>query len=133
MEKNLTLINIGTVSITTGTEGPKHDPYGYTEYSFTHKGEDIVIHLGLREEMIIGSSKTYGYDNITIAFADRFNHTITLSEFLSEVDETMHTPPSCECGCQEGEWVSGFPGEHLYICSKCKNVLDSEFHESEII
>jgi hypothetical protein len=35
----------------TGTEGPRHDPYGYTEYHWTStdKQRSAILHIGLGE------------------------------------------------------------------------------------
>jgi len=35
--------------------------------------------------------------------------------------------------CGDVKSQSGFPGEHFILCKKCHTILESEFHESEII
>jgi len=35
--------------IKSGTEGPRHDPYSYEEYSFYYKGKFFIAHFGLLE------------------------------------------------------------------------------------
>jgi len=32
-----------------GTEGPRHDPYGFTEYELLEDTRRVVLHLGLAE------------------------------------------------------------------------------------
>lgn len=39
--------NITNFKVKHGSEGPSHDPYGYTEYSFTKDGNSYIVHIGL--------------------------------------------------------------------------------------
>lgn len=36
-----------TLDLRTGSEGPVHDPYGYTEYIVNINGDKVVAHLGI--------------------------------------------------------------------------------------
>ncbi len=50
-----------------GSEGPSHDPYGYTEYTFEKGGRKYKMHFGLSQWIEINGKKTTAtgddYDN----------------------------------------------------------------------
>jgi hypothetical protein len=41
--------NVFNFKVKGGNEGPKHDPYGYSEYSFEYRGRKYVVHMGLAQ------------------------------------------------------------------------------------
>jgi hypothetical protein len=128
MEKTIILNNGTKVSMKTGSEGPNHDPYSFIEY----KIENMTIHLGLAEFIKVNKvkvAKTYKECESWLLQ----NKNTKLEDLIQEIEDALHQPKPCKCGCKEATWRSGFPGEHLLICDNCKDVLDSEFCESEII
>lgn len=123
MERTLTK----DIRIKSGTEGPRQDPYSYTEYHV----RGVVLHLGLAEWI-----RVQGHDRLP-------EHGVTPLECFERL--TGFTPDLLEkayrksisrcrkCGCKRLESQSGFPGEELIVCSRCGEIITTEFHESEII
>jgi hypothetical protein len=55
------------VTMCNGDEGPKHDPYSYTEFLCTLRdGVDLKLHLGLAEYLVIGDVQLDGYERMYI-------------------------------------------------------------------
>ena len=48
--------SISNFKVKGGSEGPKHDPYGYNEYSFTQNGKNYIVHMGLAQWIKIDGS-----------------------------------------------------------------------------
>lgn len=50
-------------SVENGTEGSKHDLWSYSEIYFKNlKGEEVMLHVGLQEFLVMPSGKKYfGY------------------------------------------------------------------------
>ena len=46
-----------------GSEGPSHDPYGYTEYSFEKDGKKYKVHFGLAQYVEIDGKKNQAIGN----------------------------------------------------------------------
>lgn len=46
-----------SIHIGGGTEGPRHDPYGYTEYTSEVNGRSITLHAGLMTFIRLPSGK----------------------------------------------------------------------------
>ena len=128
-----------TTNIKTGTYGPSHDPYGYSEYSmnttFSDGSEEIVIvHSGLVNWFLINGIQTYIIDSE----AEREFETqigMTVGEFIATVmrAKSRRLNKCWKCGSRKISGQRGFPGEYLYICDNCKNVVDSAFDISAII
>lgn len=128
----------GTLEIKTGTEGPRHDPYSYTEYSIIlPDGREVTMHEGLGEYLKVdGEVVTTGYDN----YHKMLQEFIRLTgidphqvEKYRERAKFKRATGSCpEGGKHKAVWQHGHPGEHLLICQKCDEILDSRFVRSEI-
>jgi len=134
------------LSTNRGSEGPRHDPYGYEEYTVCTKFENgeekcITMHSGLGMWLKIDGEKI---DHGTInMWGEHYNEG---ERFLSEMFENLTGIPLCKfhkymdeilnhkicCPKRELEWVRGFPGEHLLICTNCHAIADSQFVRSEI-
>jgi hypothetical protein len=118
------------VSIKTGTEGPAHDPYAYTEYTAKSLKDDrlITLHLGLAEWLDFGSLKVYHESG---GLAEQFTKLTGEDPFAAE--ESYNNPKCSKHPDAEVEGVSGHPGEYFARCSVCKDILETYFNESEII
>jgi hypothetical protein len=138
----------------SGSEGPKHDPYSYEEFSVEKDdGRTAVLHLGLGEWLILnGKKKTVddflpdpaemngirnawdvarqiASNRMFIAFEEVLG--ITLKSW-TRAEQKLHS--RCpKCKGHDLERVSGYPGETFLICSKCKEIVDSHFNEAAII
>jgi hypothetical protein len=133
------MTNGSYVSIKTGSEGPRHDPYAYTEIT-VHRadGREVVLHTGLAEWM------TYKDGRVVRRFQDEYK--ILRSKFEAIVGIT----PECAekiprimqqrrfrqhektCGSRDVADVDGYPGESMLYCNKCNTVLDYHFDISAV-
>jgi len=122
------------ISVKTGTEGPRHDPYSYTEYTVRRPGFDTtVIHLGLGEwfkrgtEMVHCSMDRKGFG---FGIEDACGFTVTqIDRIVRKLEESRYRAHKAHGGF---EWQEGYPGEAFCMC-KCGKCIDSTFNESAII
>ena len=128
---------IESVFVTEGTEGPFHDPYSYTEYSFEFGSVSLFIHLGLGESIKVISSKDEfeyeytGYEEVKKIFTKYVNR--SLETFMEQVQKELCPPEVCpNCKSEALEWIEGFPGESLLQCQQCKEIVDSKANLSAI-
>lgn len=146
-----------TIRVSSGTEGHWSDPYGYTEYIVQDKqnGRTTILHLGLDEHVRRDLSETknarirnhkrlgnvveFPSDSLMPKYtAEELFHFFTglTPEFIERClfRKEKHKYQNCPNGgkhvCRES---SGYPGESFDICVKCENIVNSYFHESEII
>lgn len=138
------------VTLSHGTEGPRHDPYSYDEYTFSFKrpnGKEVPVklHLGLAEYLKVDDVDvtrkylrlTKGrnwiddnqlYKSIQKYFNKHFH--ISLIDFFNHIEGEAYgkSIEHCQkCGSDELDWKSGYPGESFLVCSKCGNIVESEF------
>ena len=120
------------VHLTTGTEGPKHDPYGYQEYAITTPNGVTVLHEGLgvwisfRGEML---STPHGEHYI------RKHMFPALTGYTVEQIERIHRrlKDRClNCGSRDFRSESGYPGETFDVCSDCGHVVNVYFDRRAI-
>ena len=116
------------VTIKTGTEGPKYDPYSFTEVTVERCGHKFFSHEGLGEFYKIDGEKTT-YAN-WIEKSGGYPHQFVFWKMLGRQQQVEHHLKSCpkRDGCRD---VDGFPGESLLVCG-CGKVLDYEFDRSAI-
>jgi hypothetical protein len=120
-----------SVSIITGTEGPKYDPYSYTEAIVEQK--DIVrLHIGLVTWISINGSNLSAHDPEDIM--KEFSKRTGFKDLLAVERCLRHLMSKCrKCGCKKLHWVNGYPGETFLICDNCKDVIRSEFDIQAVI
>lgn len=127
-----------SICLTSGSEGPSHDPYGYTEievnfHSGPNKGKKVEFHCGLGVSLKVdGEEVEYGTDDheneAFVLFKDWTGFDIAKLERW--MDKARHR---CKkCGCTRGCWKAGYPGESFYCCVNCNEVMDCEFNPSAI-
>jgi hypothetical protein len=121
-----------SISTRTGTEGPRHDPYSFTEITVEARGHRVTVHYGLGEWIEVdgtgerlmalpdASCVMEALTGLTLAQAERA---------LRKRDESYYRRHKAHGGY---EWSSGYPGEELCFC-KCGQCIDSTFNESAII
>lgn len=118
------------IEIKHGSEGPKHDPYSYTEITFTptHEGGTVyVLHMGL-VDWIKGNGKLIPCADVAFEFKTRTG--LTPEDAQQILIRMKHR---CKCGCRQTRSKSGYPGESFNVCIRCGNTVSTDFHESEII
>ena len=125
---------MNAVTITHGTEGPRHDPYAYSEIHFTRRdGIRVTLHTGLCNWIQFGDARSderMDYENACTAFYYLTGYRAHECErFVRKANEARYRAHRAHGGF---EWSSGFPGEELCFC-KCGQVIDSTFNIGAII
>ena len=123
-----TVVTHRTLDKKSGSEGPRHDPYSYSEYIVHLNEETYILHLGLENYFKI-DKVTMAYDQQAV---DCFYRKTGFT--LHSFDESYYRKRSqCSCGSRDIEAQSGFPGETMYVCVKCKKIVDCDFNEGAVI
>jgi hypothetical protein len=125
------------IYIDTGSEGPSHDPYSYTEYTVQPRADDaptVVLHMGLAFWYEVDGKRTNAYqrgaDEGTLVQLFEQQLGCTLPALHKAVDRIRSR---CrECGAQPGRVVSGHPGETFLLCAN-GHVMDADFDEGAVI
>lgn len=118
-------------SFRSGTEGPRYDPYGWNEICAEKNGKVYVLHMGLAQWLSIDGThqQDIPFDDVSSKFEEIIG--MKIEDIMQQnYSERSRCP---KCGCEELENQDGYPGEHFVVCSKCKEIVDTIFHESEII
>lgn len=58
MTRQILRFGRGSVTRKTGDEGPRHDPYSFTEITVVIGQDTFVAHLGLREDLEVNGART---------------------------------------------------------------------------
>jgi hypothetical protein len=119
----------------SGTEGPSHDPYGYTRYTFLKNGLRTDLHLGLGISLDLPTGVRYqggdsDIDHLTKVFEEVTGLRV---KTIDKAVDRIHYAEHCSCGSRKLREREGFPGETLLICVKCGDIVGSRFNESAII
>jgi len=143
----------------SGTEGPRHDPYGYTEITARRNGHAVTLHTGLavwlkvngemfdakitKEQKLLLNQLTDEWELCTVWDPDHSKK--EFEAYIVEFERLIGFTPKqmerwerkarsrCRCGSKEFKYVDGYPGEHFTMCVKCDNIVNTYFNESEII
>lgn len=126
---------MNNLKIKHGSEGPRHDPYGFTEITFRGQRGSIKFHYGL-------ATWCEGERN-----GRKFRVNEDANECLRLFEEiTTMTPMRAESIAFELPWrkhaakcdgrkffcSDGYPGERFTICKKCDDVVDYHFDRSAV-
>lgn len=123
-----------TIERETGTEGPRHDPYSYTEWEMQlADGRSITVHVGLSEWVRIPSGRAvHCNDSLTV---DDVLMTLRWPVDLRGIERAFEAYREHELRahrkCGGTQSTTGYPGEHFVFC-KCGAVLDYHFNLSEV-
>ncbi len=125
-----------SVSSRAGSEGPRHDPYGYTEIRidirYSDRESHIIIHMGLAEWIEIDDGencrRVEPYDMGQIGFWKFVDEVIgvPLASIQKYIDRREAPPkrcPDCQGKLVEGQ---GFVGEGVLYCEKCGKIVWSQ-------
>ena len=126
---------VGNIKVRMGEEGPKHDPYSFTEYETDVNGHRTVFHFGaLGSWLKIGHNTKIFFDH-----QNHFPHSVQV-EFerlvgrtIESIDDELNRPPVCP-DHPEADTISqaGYPGESFECCSVCGKVVDTHFNRSAV-
>jgi hypothetical protein len=126
------------VSVKTGSEGPRHDPYAFKEITVVQPDGTTVLHEGLGVWLRSSGRKVKPPASMKYEDQERWCRStafVTLTGYTIEQLERMNRKlkSRCrKCGSREVEYQNGFPGEHFECCAKCGNVLSTHFNISEV-
>ena len=122
---------MSSVDIRTGTEGPRHDPYGYEELTVTsERCGTVTLHTGLGTWLRVNGACANEGDH---------NRCVKLFEWVCGI-----TPQAArrayerlrnrcqKCGGTDQRAQSGYPGETFYFCVRCDTVVRCDFDEEAI-
>jgi len=112
---------MSSIDIKHGSEGPRHDPYSYTEITVTREsGATVCIHFGLIEWIEVnGIRSDTEYKVASEIFEEHAGISIEVAQKTYERQAT-----TCgECGGTDLREQPGFPGETLYFCRRCDVVV----------
>jgi hypothetical protein len=118
------------IAIRTGNEGPRHDPYGFTEITFACRAGVVVVHLGLAEWLKVDGVRVLDRD------CDAAFERITGLSPGRAVDLFYSGPQRRHAAkCPERkrfQCVSGFPGEQFTLCLRCGDAVEYSFDRSAV-
>lgn len=118
------------VSTQSGTEGPRHDPYHFTEYHATVRGVEVVLHEGLAEWIEVNGRKPATGRNPRDEFAWLVGYTPEqLEMFASRLASSKFRAHKAHGGFRAER---GYPGETMTVC-KCGECLDYSFNEDAVM
>ena len=125
------------VSIKTGSEGPRHDPYSYSEVTVRKQdGTAVTHHSGLAMWCKLDGQKLdqqYGDHYGEDTYEQFEKHAgIGVKAAMKAYDRMQRTCKKCGALDKIVDAVDGFPGETLYIC-QCGAIVSSDLNMSAII
>lgn len=126
-----------TVHVKTGTEGPRHDPYGFTEITVDGRNGKVTFHSGLSTWLTQNTAFSqikYTGDEVTIAEFERLVGVTPQVAYLAVLRNKQRKVRRHLRSCPKRKEVyeaDGYPGESLLICG-CGSVLDSHFDISAV-
>jgi hypothetical protein len=131
---------VATLAMRQGWEGPRHDPYGYTDFVWVDTGGHarVVYHQGGLAEWCEVRDLTGVLGEVQLDYAtggnavDLFRCYTGLTP-VQAVRAWYKRRARCKCGWRQFRWERGYPGETLQVCTRCGNVVDTDFDESAII
>lgn len=125
------------ITVRDGSEGPKQDPYAFTEvsvefqYAHFDAKHTFTHHAGLLTRLTLdGRTITDEKDK---SFALFVKYCGASPQEFAESHERMKSRKCPKCGCSRTKEEEGYPGESFTVCAKCRTIRQSHFHLSEII
>lgn len=117
-----------------GADGPKHDPYAWTELTVWRLGREVRGHFGLLMWIEIDGARANFYgDDAEKKFAADFEAAVGFGFDEAESAYFARFRRCPKCGGSRLDEASGYPGETFTICSRCETIVANDFDESAII
>ena len=120
------------INLTTGSEGPAHDPYGVTTITVERNGQSVECRAGLGVHLLVNEKQVEGSEEeLFEVFEDKTGmHFGQAAEYYYKAQHRKRS--RCVCGSHHIDILPGYPGETFYTCSKCGEVLGYDFDRSAI-
>jgi hypothetical protein len=121
-----------TITIETGTEGPRHDPYGWEEITVERSnGDCVTLHQGLVEWVQVNNSQQHGYQ---IERCEKvFEFFAGCTSAIARKAHARYRSRCRKCGGREFHDQAGYPGESFLLCNNCGSVVDYDFNIQAVI
>lgn len=117
----------GHVELESGSEGPREDPYHWTELTVRRGALEVTLHVGLGDWVRVNGADLESLDPER-AFADLVGYTPRqLEGFLQKARSRCRA-----CGGRRLAPTAGYPGETLYICVDCDSVAHASFNRAAV-
>ena len=123
-----------------GSEGPRHDPYSWTEIAVHRSDCTVTFHEGLGCYVDVQGGLQHDRLWMTSddsrarveAHFERFAG-VSVKTAQRAYDEFRARKVRYHaCGPKHLGWVAGYPGEDLLFCANCKTILDATFDLSAV-
>jgi hypothetical protein len=125
-----------TITVRTGTEGPRHDPYHFEEVTVERDdGRKVTLHLGLAVwSEASGGPLPERTDSEPDAFHmfERYSGVSYVAMMKAYRAIPLRRMKAHRCGMKYFRDVDGYPGETMTVCGKCGDVIDSYFDRSAV-
>lgn len=121
---------MSNIKLKTGSEGPRHDPYGYTEITVDRQdGRVVTLHSGLAYwcKVYLNGKLVLTFDNEQ-TIEKMFTRFAGISSHKAEEIYYARRTICDKCGCNDCHTVNGYPGETLYICNNCDEIVTCDFN-----
>lgn len=126
------------VQTRTGTEGPRYDPYAYTEYTVKTPKGLTVLHTGLgtwirHNGKMVEKPSGVLYDEWERQLCEEIFPALTGYTLLQLERIARNLTTKCnKCGSTDFTHESGYPGETLVVCIHCGRINGGWFHRSAV-
>lgn len=129
METSAQLVD-GYLATRTGSEGPRHDPYAFTETTVLRKGRKVTVHEGLACWLQLDGEEVSANDDVVVR--ENFKRLTGFSP--GQIEKFIHRAQSrCgRCGKSDMVEMSGYPGETFLVCAHCDLICGSAFNRSAV-
>lgn len=121
----------------TGSEGPRHDPYHYDELTIKTPQGEFVAHLGLAVYVQENGEKISAAGNdYEQAFKWQDSYLVKWTGYTNKQLERIADQIKYRCkegGYHYGPELDGYPGESFCLCQKCGKMFDFNFDESAVV
>ena len=131
------------ITVKSGAEGPRHDPYDWEELSVQRPNGLWCYRTGALGYIEISRDGGIMF-NASIGIMRRCDHTEQEAiDFFARMTgltpvqwlrTEMRLSKKCPlCGAKGYHLVDGYPGEEMIICDGCENVIGNNFNDAAII
>jgi hypothetical protein len=128
-----------TITFRSGTEGPRHDPYGWREVTVETTwryadGMERTLVASFRDGL--GVRVAMNGQPITCDETKAVDVFKILTGMTPAQAEVYHDRARFRCSTcgnhKQFRSVDGYPGEMLYVCTRCESIVTGDFDRSVI-
>jgi hypothetical protein len=125
------------LQIKTGTEGPRHDPYGFNEIWVTRPDRTVVVyHEGIGTfcdvRMANGMQDCTDDPKKALTLFEQYAGITPKAAHRAEMARYWRKFKYHPCGSHHLKEVDGYPGETLVLCEKCNGVIHASFERGAV-